>query len=84
MVIAEGAIGPAFVRSELNAVDDAAAFGGGVRDASASSTGASALIDGDPSSTWRPSESTRLENWWIEIDGDSRRDRLQRTVAVAY
>lgn len=77
MVIAEGAIGPAFVRSELNAVDNAAAFGGGVRDAGASSTGASALIDGDPSSAWRPSESTRLENWWIEID-------LGRAVSAHY
>ncbi len=77
MLIAEGAIGPAFVRSRMDAVDNAGQFGGGVRGAGASLPQASALIDEDPISAWRPDQSTQLDDWWIEVD-------LGRVVSAHY
>lgn len=77
MMITDGTIGPTFVRSQLNAVNNALSFDGGVHRAGTSPTTAAALIDGDPSSAWSPTGSASLSDWWIEID-------LGRVVSAHY
>ena len=52
----------------INAVLDAAEFGGGVRDAGSNAASAAALMDGRMDTYWEPDVSAPLEDWWAQID----------------
>ena len=56
------------VRKDIDAVADAADFGGGIRAVGSNPSDADLLMDGDPTTGWAPLESDDQENWWIEID----------------
>ena len=59
----------------VNAVRNAARFGGGIRAAGSNDAGAAALTDGSPDTYWEPDTSAPLEDWWVQID-------LGRTVSA--
>ena len=59
----------------VNAVVDAAAFGGGVRAAGSGAASADGLIDGRMNTYWEPALTDRLEDWWVQVD-------LGRTVSA--
>ena len=65
--VADGVLKPAFVRQNIDAVQNAATFGGGIRDAGTALNRAPLLIDGDVETAWAPAEAP-LEDWWIEVD----------------
>ena len=62
------AISPSFVRRDINAVQNAPDFGGGIRAAGSALGQAERVIDGDPATAWLPSSETSVEDWWIEFD----------------
>ena len=73
----DGSIRLAWMRRNINAVADAAAFShsegkkqvfGGIRQANSNPQDAANVIDQDPSTWWQPSADDPLEDWWIEID----------------
>ena len=64
----EGEVRPAFIRKEINAVANAAEFGGGIRAAGSNLAAADALLDGDMNTFWEPDLSDPPENWWMQID----------------
>jgi len=64
----EGEVRPAFIRKNIDAVANAAEFGGGIRSAGTNLAGADALIDGDMTTFWEPDLSDAPENWWVQID----------------
>ena len=59
---------PGFIRRDINAVTNAARFGGGIHGVGSNPTRAGNLIDGDRTTYWSPDPSALLEDWWIEID----------------
>ncbi|MBT4496451.1 MAG: discoidin domain-containing protein [Gemmatimonadetes bacterium] len=59
---------PAFTRHDVDAVTNAAVFGGGLRGVGSRPSGAADLIDGDARSFWAPDMDDPLEDWWIEVD----------------
>ena len=59
---------PAFVRQNIDAVQNAATFGGGIRAAGTALNRASLLIDGNVETAWAPAAEAPLEDWWIEVD----------------
>jgi hypothetical protein len=61
-------ISPALVRQNINAVADAADFGGGIRVVGSDTRNATNLVDGDPETTWNPAATDPIENWFIEVD----------------
>ena len=63
-----GVIGPSFVCRDIDAVDNATDFGGGIRDVGTNRVGAGALIDGDGQTSWSPNEDDPLDSWWVEVD----------------
>ena len=63
------------VVSGTNAVLDADAFGGGIRDAGSNIAAAEALMDGRIDTYWEPDADDLLEDWWVQID-------LGRTVSA--
>jgi len=63
-----GRMAPTLVRRGVDAVADAAAFGGGIRGAGTDLANAGRLIDGDPNTAWSPRPEDPLEKWWIEVD----------------
>ena len=63
-----GVIGPSFVRRDIDAVDNATDFGGGIRDVGTNRARAGALIDGDQQTSWSPNEGDPLDTWWVELD----------------
>ena len=66
--IADGVLKPAFVRQNIDAVQNAAAFDGGIRDAGTALNLAARLIDGNVETAWTPAAEAPLEDWWIEVD----------------
>ena len=70
-----GTIRPVRIRKEIDAVLNAAAFGGGIRNAGSNARDAALVLDGDPATGWSPDPEDRPEDWFIEID-------LGRTVAA--
>jgi len=66
--VADGVLKPAFVRQNIDAVQNAATFGGGIRAAGTALNRASLLIDGDVETAWTPAAEAPLEDWWIEVD----------------
>lgn len=68
MTVADGRMQPGFVRRDINAVADAAQFGGGIRGVGSNPTQARNLVDGDPNTYWSPDTTVGIENWWIEVD----------------
>ncbi len=66
--VADGVLKPAFVRQNIDAVQNAATFGGGIRAAGTALNRASLLIDGDVETAWAPIAEAPLEDWWIEVD----------------
>lgn len=68
MTVTNGRLQPGFVRRDINAVEDAAQFGGGIREVGSNPTQARNLIDGNLNTYWSPDATTGIENWWIEVD----------------
>ncbi|MDE2740280.1 MAG: hypothetical protein OXI58_01720 [Gemmatimonadota bacterium] len=66
--VADGVLKPAFVRQNIDAVQNAATFGGGIRAAGTALNRAPLLIDGNVETTWAPAAEAPLEDWWIEVD----------------
>ena len=64
----EGEVRPAFIRKGINAIANAAEFGGGIRAAGSNLAAADALLDGDMNTFWEPDLSDLPENWWVQID----------------
>ncbi len=56
------------VRRGINAIEDAARFGGGIRAAGSNLAEAALLIDGDKKTAWRPRAQDGREHWWVEVD----------------
>ena len=63
-----GVIGPSFVRRDIDAVENAFDFGGGIRDVGTNRARAGALIDADQQTSWSPNEDDPLDTWFIEVD----------------
>lgn len=61
-------IKPHFMRRDIDAVQNAALFGGGIRSAGTDRLNAPYLVDGDPTTSWSPQSSDPIEDWWIEVD----------------
>ena len=59
----------------VNAVLDAADFGGGVRAAGSGEAGAAALMDGRLDTYWEPDPDAPVRDWWVQLD-------LGRTVSA--
>ena len=65
---------PRFVRTQINAALDAAAFSdrdgniGGVSDAGSNLVLAANVIDGSDDTFWEPAADAPLQDWWLEID----------------
>ena len=66
--VADGVLKPAFVRQNIDAVQNAATFGGGIRAAGTALNRAPLLIDGNVETAWAPAAEAPLEDWWIEVD----------------
>ena len=66
--VADGVLKPAFVRQNIDAVQNAATFGGGIRAAGTALNRTALLIDGDVETAWTPAAEAPLEDWWIEVN----------------
>ena len=64
----QGALKPVAVRRDINAVLNAAAFGGGIRRAGSNLRDALLVMDGDRSTGWHPHLDDPPESWTIEVD----------------
>ena len=52
----------------INAVLNAARFGGGIMDAGSNALDAANLMDGRMDTWWEPDRADLLEDWWVQID----------------
>ena len=68
LLVENGSLRPGFVRRDINAVENAVRFGGGIRGVGSNPSQADRLIDGDRSTYWSPDTSAPIEEWWIEVD----------------
>jgi len=66
--VENGTLRPGFIRRDINAVANAAQFGGGIHGVGSNPARAGNLIDGDRTTYWAPDPNAPLEDWWIEID----------------
>ena len=80
--ITEEGVKPAFIRKStkikvdgaeqvvpgINAVLNAAEFGGGIWDAGSNRLSAENLMDGRMDTYWEPDTSIPLRDWWVQID----------------
>ena len=64
----DGTILPVRIRKEINAVLNAADFGGGIRSVGSNSRQAAFVMDGDPATGWSLDPNDSPEDWFIEID----------------
>jgi len=64
----EGQVRPRLIRRDTDAVEEIAAFGGGILAAGSNPEDALNILDGDPETFWEPDLKDPLENWWVEID----------------
>ncbi|MSR81730.1 MAG: hypothetical protein EXS58_02235 [Candidatus Latescibacteria bacterium] len=67
-VTPEGRVQPLEVRRNVDAVTDAAFFGGGIRKAGSNAQDAALVMDGDPSTGWSPDPKDSVEDWFIEVN----------------
>ncbi len=67
-VTAEGTVAPVMVRKNVEAVVDAAFFGGGIRKVGSNAADAALVMDGDPNTGWSPDPQDPVEDWFIEVD----------------
>ncbi|NKB65980.1 MAG: hypothetical protein GKR89_02855 [Candidatus Latescibacteria bacterium] len=65
---AEGTLRPVFIRQNINAIENAQLFGGGLRDAGSNEVDGHWAIDGDRRTGWRPGATARSADRWIELD----------------
>ena len=66
--ISRGQVGPRFVRRNIDAVANAADFGGGIRAVGSNRGAARNLIDGNPESSWAPDWDDDPESMYVEVD----------------
>ncbi|MCY3790363.1 MAG: discoidin domain-containing protein, partial [Gemmatimonadetes bacterium] len=66
--VADGVLKPVFVRQNIDAVQNAATFGGGIRAAGTALGRAPLLIDGNVETAWTPAGGAPREDGWIEVD----------------
>ena len=66
--ISRGQAGPRFVRRNIDAVANAADFGGGIRAVGSNRSAARNLIDRDPESSWTPDWDDDPESMYVEVD----------------
>ena len=64
----QGALKPVAVRRDINAVLNAAAFGGGIRRAGSNLGDAPLVMDGDRATGWYPHLDDPPASWTIEVD----------------
>jgi len=64
----DGTISPVQIRRNINAVLNASAFDGGIRDAGSNPREAPLAIDGDPTTGWSPDPDDDPDHWFVEID----------------
>ena len=65
---ATGRIQPAPVRKNIDAVRNAAHFGGGIRSVGSNARDAGRIMDGDPATSWSPDPADGIESAYIELD----------------
>ena len=65
---ASGRLQPVPVRKNIDAVRNAAHFGGGIRRVGSNAGDAGHILDGDPTTSWAPDPADGLENAYIELD----------------
>ena len=63
-----GRIRPKPINLDVNAVDEAKLYGGGIRAVGSNQRDANKIIDGDESSGWSPDVQDLSNGGWIEID----------------
>ncbi|MFT5376611.1 MAG: hypothetical protein ACI906_003449 [Candidatus Latescibacterota bacterium] len=63
-----GAISPVAARRDINAVANAATFGGGIRSAGSNAQQADRVMDGDLDTGWSPDPLDAVEDWTLEVD----------------
>ena len=65
---AAGVIRPVEIRKNPDPVQNAAAFGGGIRAAGSNRRDAALVMDGNPLTGWAPDPDAALGDRWVEID----------------
>ena len=63
-----GTISTMEVRKGINAMRNAAEFGGGIRAVGSSPRSAQLVMDGDLTTGWQPNPDDPSDTWWIEVD----------------
>ena len=66
--ITDGVVKPFFIRKSIDAVADAAPFGGGIRAAGSNLRQAARILDPELGRFWEPDKEAPLEDWWVEVD----------------
>jgi hypothetical protein len=56
------------VERDIDAVENAIEFGGGIRDVGTDGANALGLLSGEPQTFWSPDQDDPLDRWWIEVD----------------
>ncbi len=63
-----GTISAVDVRKNIDAMRDAARFGGGIRAVGSGAGTAELIMDGDRTTGWQPDANDPIDSWWIEVD----------------
>ena len=63
-----GNISPIKIRKNIDAIADAADFGGGIQAVGSGANSAAQILDGDLTTGWQPDPSDPNDSWWVEID----------------
>ena len=63
-----GTISTMEVRKRINAMRNAAEFGGGIRAVGSGPRSAQSIMDGDLTTGWQPNPDDPSDTWWIEVD----------------
>ena len=63
-----GRVQPLPIRKNINAVQNAGDFGGGIIGVGSNPRDAGHIIDGDPATSWSPDPADGIDNAWIELD----------------
>ena len=63
-----GRVQPLPIRKNINAVQNAGDFGGGIIGVGSTPRDAGHIIDGDPATSWSPDPADGIDNAWIELD----------------
>ncbi len=72
-----GTIGTVAARRRIDAVTNAAAFGGGVRGAGSNEARAARVLDGDRFTGWRPAADADTGGRWLELGRAVAADRVE-------